>query len=297
MASFLVLICVLLVFTEGNPPFGSDWFRSDASKVNLTYPNDIKYGEVFRWTLPKKPTVVMTYFPNPVNLTEKPFKISIMWKGSGQNKCDPYDWAGNKTCSCDQDIKEKCDPGKGTPKCARTSVNCIDGTGDFRIGLWDTISNHSEHQSKDDFVPGASGDDLHAYMNSHFSGYRGYHFRTMPHVSTVYHHPKSCEPGGFYVKQNSPDPFNDHRVEHGVFAGFGVPHDEWVTFSLSITRKSSDKYVLAIEMNGVSYNYTHTWDSKDTYDRPQFIDAFGIWFPNSRSYDYIEFASNPGEKN
>jgi hypothetical protein len=150
--------------TPGSPPFASTWFRSDTTEVNVTYPTDPVHGKVFRWQAPKKPTVVMTYFPTATKLpaTGGQFSMKVGWKSSGLNQCDPFDWQDGKTCSCGQDLKEKCEAGKGTPSCARSSVNCIEGTGDFRIALWDTKSNAAPHETKDGFLPKGSGDDMHA---------------------------------------------------------------------------------------------------------------------------------------
>jgi hypothetical protein len=115
-------------------------------------------------------------------------------------------------CSCGQKLKETCEAGKGTPSCARTSVNCIEGTGDFRIAVWDTASGNTPFPTSDNFCPGVGGDGLHACMNKLGSEWRGYQVRIMPHVAPVYYHPKDSEPGGFFAKQNSTDPFDDHRL-------------------------------------------------------------------------------------
>lgn len=154
----------------------------------------------------------------------------------------------------------------------------------------------------DNFVPGASGDELHAYMDELGGDYRGYQFRTMPHLSTTYYHPKATEPGGFYVKRaGSKDPFEDHRLpghwgdeQSGIFPGFYVPNGEWSYLELGIARTGSRSYTLSIEMHGQRYEYIHTWDADSADAMPQYIDAFGIWFPNSRSYDYVELSAEAG---
>jgi len=93
-------------------------------------------------------------------------------------------------------------PGKGTPSCAKSSVNCIEGTGDFRIAVWDTSAATGKPPS-DDFCSNGSGDGLHACMTQIGSLFREYQFRTMPHVGTTYFHPKDSEPGGFFAKIKS----------------------------------------------------------------------------------------------
>lgn len=266
-----------------SPPFNSDWSRSDASTINIT-----SNGSVWRWTEPHKREIALTYLPAALDLSipGKSAVIKLSWRSSGKNKCDPYDWQDNKTCSCKQDIKETCEPNHGTPKCAKTSVNCIEGTGDFRMGMWDTQQTPAP---PDDFAPnGSSAPD---FLNKHLENFRGYHFRFMPHVSPVYFHPKDSEPGGFYAKVNSSSPFADHRIsdaanKHGVFPGFGVPHDAWVPMILNVSRVNETAYEVSIEINGFKYSMSHVWANKG--EMPLSIGAFGFWFPNSRSYDYIE---------
>jgi len=110
----------------------------------------------------------------------------------------------------------------------------------------------------------------------------------------MYFHPKESEPGGFYAKVNSTSPFGDYRIhdkdnKHGVFGGFGVPHDTWVPMILNVSRVGEMAYEVSIEINSVKHSMSHVWDNKD--EMPMSIGAVGIWFPNSRSYDYIELKS------
>lgn len=127
------------------PPFGSTWLRSDSLLVNLTVlpvSSEFWTGDTMalRWTQPKKPSVLMTALPValPTRAAGDAAVVRFRWRSDGDNKCDPSDWADNRTCTCGQKLKETCEPDKGTPTCARTSVNCIEGTGDFRIAVWDT---------------------------------------------------------------------------------------------------------------------------------------------------------------
>mgnify|MGYP006166293325 FL=1 len=283
------------------PPFGSPWVRSDTDAVQLSV---VDAGATLRWTKPKKPSVLLTYLPPARSGSlAKPgdaFTLRFRWRSDGENKCDPFDWSDGKTCSCGQKLKETCEPGKGTPACARTSVNCIEGTGDFRIALWDTTAAARTSRPADDFCPTSSGDGLHACMDKIGAAYRGYHFRIMPHVSTVYEHPKDSEPGGFFAKQNSSDPFDDHRLPghwppgpgspSGVFPGFAAARGVWTEMALDIAHVNDTAYELTISMGNATYSYLHVWPAAFRKDMPLAIDAFGIWFPNSRSYTYVELS-------
>ena len=59
---------------------------------------------------------------------------------------------------------------------------------------------------------------------------------------------------------------------------------------LTVTRKTVASFEISIAMGAVKYSYLHTWPSSDVGDRPTAIDAMGIWFPNSRSYSYVDLA-------
>ena len=318
LKAMVLLICTLVVACQTRmPPFGTTWIRSDADTVNLTVLHDPAVGDILRWTRPRKPTVLLTYLPAALYLHTpgQEATISFRWRSDGANKCDPFDWADNKTCSCGQKIKETCDPGKGTPSCAKTSINCIEGTGDFRVALWDTSASpiNADATSRgnslakvfgsarlsDDFCHGASGDGMHACMDKIGAKFREYQFRIMPHVSQSYFHPKDCEPGGFFAKINSTETFCDKRLpghwgkgkQSGVFPGFGAPRGEWVNMQLKVVRKATATYHISVAMGSAKYSYEHNWSDANIEDRPTQIDALGIWFPNSRSYSYVDLAS------
>ena len=119
----------------------------------------------------------------------------------------------------------------------------------------------------------------------------------MPHVSTTYYHPKDSEPGGFFAKINESEIFDDSRLPghwghtpSGVFPGFGVPRGQWVNMEISVERVNTTTFNVAIAMDTAQYKYQHTWPANVSDDMPELFDAFGIWFPNSRSYSYVDFA-------
>jgi len=93
-----------------------------------------------------------------------------------------------KTCSCGQTLKEQCLPGKGTPSCAKTSVNCIEGTGDFRIAIWDTHLGTAP-RPKNNFC--TDGNGLHTCMDA--IGERGGHTFAKP-LARIW--AAVCDPNG-----------------------------------------------------------------------------------------------------
>ena len=163
------------------PPFGSRWYKSD-TRMNVTVaargaPGG--GGAALAWGDPVHPRVLVTYLPAPrdVSTDGSAFIATLAWLSDGTNDCDPDDWADHKHCSCDEAIKETCAKGASIPACAHTSVNCLAGTGDFRIGIWDTSTDKGARVDSDGFAQGLGYGDLSQYLKKTFPKYRGYNFR------------------------------------------------------------------------------------------------------------------------
>ena len=60
---------------------------------------------------------------------------------------------------------------------------------------------------------------------------------------------------------------------------------------LVVAWRNATTFNIAVAMGTVRYNYSHTWGLPYVGDMPQAITAVGIWFPNSRDYDYEELAA------
>lgn len=115
------------------PPFNSTWLRSFSSKVNLTVlQGDASSGgaPVLRWTEPEHFSAVFSYLKaTSLEKDGATVNISMRWRSSGDNICPASCYAGHEYCqskSCQE------------AKCVSKSVNCLGGTGDFRIALLDT---------------------------------------------------------------------------------------------------------------------------------------------------------------
>ena len=184
------------------PPFNSTWLRSYPAKVNLTTVANSSAGiTALRWDEPEHFSAIFSYLPKPALLSKDGDKvnISMRWRSSGQNLC-PASCVPSPTTlrlsqplsSTDETLAPSCYAGHDycqatscqKAKCASKSVNCLAGTGDFRIALLDT-SHSSEQVKADDWCAAGVGykDMTKCVEASPFDKMRGYDFRIFPHLT------------------------------------------------------------------------------------------------------------------
>ena len=74
----------------------NDKQRRPAAFFKLDVVNDPSKGPVLRWTKPKKPTVLLTYFTESQTLAAVGDKATVRfgWRSDGVNECDPFDYSG-----------------------------------------------------------------------------------------------------------------------------------------------------------------------------------------------------------
>jgi hypothetical protein len=171
-----------------------------------------------------------------------------------------------------------------------TDIRCVGGTGDFRIGLFD--SNGKGYITKDNMGPN----------NEIFRGYLGYHFRVFPHVPqdarsrfTEYKtgggsesHTNSSlwersNPTGNNALLSNSNSWN--RLGSPMTGGFGIPVGGSALMTIRLERTSSSRARISITCNGKTWS--NSSESSDTI--PNKIDVFAMW-SNSGEYDYIKFA-------
>jgi hypothetical protein len=140
-------------------------------------------------------------------------KKRLRWMSLGQNTCPADNYSDGKYC-------------KGDWPCAHHSVNCLAGTGDFRIGLFDSLTEEAGYITDDGFADANQFAELNRQLSAPpFDKFRGYHFRISPHVSVnarEYTDPDTGAhtPGGFYVKRDPRSTlFSDTHVGGGVGKG------------------------------------------------------------------------------
>ena len=175
--------------------------------------------------------------------------------------------------------------------CHDDCVICLAGTGDFRMGLFDSTAGR--HITKD--KEGAESDA--------FKGWRGYQWRFSPHLQASepkrWYEPK---PDGSreshtnlrFWKRISPDDRSLlaskkswSTMGHEPFAGgFEVPQNEFRVLWFRLKRESKDRIAVSMTLNGKTFARVDS----DPNNQPERIDAFAIHMPNARPYDKVVLA-------
>ena len=164
-----------------------------------------------------------------------------------------------------------------------TDPTLLSGTGDLRIGLFD--SNGKGHINK----------DKTGYRSDTWVGYLGYCARVCPCLPVIIEREHSdAIPGKFMkrTKANSPDVGPSLLQKAGPYgrsrdlSGFGLELGEWTKMILRIERTAPNTLVFSVTMNGTRYLYI----DDETDMQPKKIDAMAMYFPNPNNYTSFTFA-------
>ena len=249
---------------------GLTWYLSDyLFRLGLN-----ESGEL-QWDLDKSDQLI-------VRLPEQRFSevgdvatFSYVWSSSG--RVEPG-------CECYEDR----DPNPDTYEFC-SDVTCVGGTGDFRLGLFD--SNGRGYIT-------AMGMSKNSEI---FRGYLGYHFRFFPHVPqdapARFSEPKDdggseshtntsiwerSNPEGNSSLLSNSNSWN--RIEDPMRGGLGIPPGGSALLTVRLERVSEDEAKLSLSCNGKTWTeYSATADVM-----PNKIDVFAIYV-NSKEYDYVTF--------
>ena len=265
--------------------FDAPWY-ADQNKTALS----VGAGGVLTWDRMAKPDTIVTHFKAPLSLAADGdvAAVRMQWQSNGTDACPPRDWANHGFCKDDE-------------PCMHTSVHCLAGTGDFRIGVLD--SNGMGQVSAPGWCDGCDYSGIGKRLSSApFSGYLGYSFRISPHVSTKAEHYKPKASGSTAV----PCSFNFNGLKYPTHAlskerlayngCFEAPAGAWTDLLLKIERVSKSEAKLTMAMGEISYSFTHHLSEAEEKRLPAKIDTVLIEYPNSRHYTYVKLApygSNP----
>jgi hypothetical protein len=192
-------------------------------------------------------------------------EISYWWLSDGQGNiagCD--DCQNEAACNFNKDI------------------TCVSGTGDFRVGLFESDGNYVT----------ADGMGLE---NEIFTGYKGYKFCTQPHVDIepVRWQEASGEPhiaGGFYERDMVDDPrllkVNEVFDRISMYGGFELPLGQFSLWTLRLERLSEDSVEMSITLNGITYTDIDTTNTA-AIPQPNKIDVLAIDFANPNPYSIV----------
>jgi len=192
-------------------------------------------------------------------------EISYYWLSDGQGNIEGCDDCQNEeTCNFNKDI------------------TCVSGTGDFRVGLFESDGNY------------VTADGM-GIENDIFRGYKGYKFCMQPHVDTepVRWQEASGEPhiaGGFYERDMVDDPrllsVNTVFDRISMYGGFVLPLGQFSTWTLRLERLSANSVEMSITLNGITYTDIDTTNTA-AIPQPNKIDVFAIEFPNPNPYSRV----------
>jgi len=249
---------------------GLTWFHSDS----LLRLNVNEAGQL-QWDTEKSDQLTVRLPEQRFSQVGDVVTFSYIWSSSGRVEpgCECYE-----DRNPDPDIYEFC-----------SDVTCVGGTGDFRLGLFDSNGR--------------------GYINSHltgskepvFQGYLGYHFRFFPHVPqdapARFSEPK--DDGGSESHTNTsiwersnPEANSSllsnsnswNRLDDPMKGGLGIPAGGSALLTVRLERVAEDEAKLSLSCNGKTW--TKHSESSDVI--PDKIDVFAIYL-NSREYDYVTF--------
>ncbi|MHC4343295.1 MAG: Calx-beta domain-containing protein [Planctomycetota bacterium] len=192
---------------------------------------------------------------------------SYYWLTDGQHNCaDCFDCPGG---------------------CYDDSIECIAGTSDMRVGLFEA---DGEWVTSDGFSVTGS---------SIFAGYKGYAWRFGPNMLAGPTRWVDCtsevhKTGNFQKKTASLD--NLMFTNDGLQAyipGFELTVGEWSVLTVKLERTSSSSVASSITLNDRSY----TWTDSSSSDQPSKIDVLAVHMRNNRPYSRLVLGSTTGPDN
>jgi hypothetical protein len=256
---------LLIIDNDGGVNFdGLRWFHSE----DISYLTVNTYDHLV-WTAEKGDQIIVRLPEQRLSQTGDVAEFTYLWKSNGTTfYCD----CGDRNCT---------EP--GATCCFDDDVTCTAGTGDFRMGLFD--SNGRGYVDSD----GTGSDD------PVFNGYLGYQFRTSPHVSSSAR-PFNDSTGEFHtpgrlskrtdISSTSLLGRNDTYATLRDIGGFNLPLDVFSVINMRLERTSSSRVKLTFTLNGISYSTTDSSSSR----QPDKIDVFAAHFPNARPYYDVTLA-------
>ena len=242
---------------------GMTWY--DSHSPSSMFLNDDGYLE---WVPYNDHQLIVRIPDQDLSHTGDLVEISYYWLSDGQGNIDGCeDCQNEETCNFNKDI------------C------CVSGTGDFRVGLFESDGNY------------ISADGM-GVQNDVFRGYKGYKFCMQPHVDIepVRWQQESGEPhiaGGFYERDMVDDPrllsVNTVFDRISMYGGFELPLGSFSLWTLRLERLSANSVEMSVTLNQITYTDIDTTNTS-SIPQPQKIDVLAIEFPNPNPYDRVILA-------
>jgi hypothetical protein len=271
------------------------WFHSHDPSLLVQKDDSIE------WT-PKKPHTILLNLETPKSLASEGDVAEFIYQFKSVGTNNIKGCVKEKTNPCRKGCKE-C-PSKGSEnRCHAIGCNfdddvgCLAGTGDFRIGMFD--SNGKGLITGDKFGTGKP----RGSSNKIFKGYLGYQWRFHPHICDTKRFielKKDCstEPHSNVAswKREFPtikpcseellgdcDPRSWKRIFDPTAACFNLPQDTFGELKIRIERVAKDKLKVGFSLNGLAFEYI---DSEKS-NQPSKIDVIALHMSNARPYKLV----------
>jgi hypothetical protein len=171
--------------------------------------------------------------------------------------------------------------------CYDDSIECIAGTSDMRVGLFEA---DGEWVTSDGFSVTGS---------SIFAGYKGYAWRFGPNMIAGPTRWVDCtsevhKTGNFQKKSAGLDNLmftNDGLTDY--IPGFELTPGEWSVLTVKLERTGSSSVSSSITLN----DRTYTWTDSSGGDQPSNIDVLAVHMRNNRPYSRLVLGSTTGPDN
>ncbi len=271
----------------------SVWFKSASDSGIRNLENGVLWQPV------RKPTTVHRYF-EPVR-----FEVGDTITLTGLWRSDGFD-GSNRNFDC-----STANPTNQGTGISDQYLRCLAGTGDFRLGLFDSGNSRVGDDScegNDKKTNCRDGNEI----EKGFNNYKGFQVRIEPHLSAGF-----MNRPGRLLEVNTGEPHNNlslwTRIKPGVNGlmsdecqavdhcgnskqnGYGteptswgpnMPFGEARRLTITATRTSTENFVATVSLNGVSRQLSGRFPSSM---QPVRIDTFALTYTNSsRRYSYVE---------
>ncbi|TCI02000.1 hypothetical protein EZV61_15595 [Corallincola luteus] len=277
------------------------WYQSNSGS-GITAVDD-----GMRWSPVKKPTTVHRYLPAQPLIPGETLQFSMMWRSDGYSE-------SNKDFDCSD--SDPTDQGEGI---SDRYLRCLAGTGDFRIGFFDSggvsVGNDSCEGNDEKSNCDYEGRDEEDYTYD-FNHYRGFQVRIHPHLSegfdSVSGRLREDHGGGkmeSHINLNLWSRINPgenglmsdecQAVDHCGFSkgddwgtqpqswGPNMPFGEARLLQFDVKMLDTENFEVWVTMNGARGPLLTGSFPQDF--RPDQIDTLAITYTNSsRRYDYVE---------
>ena len=246
----------------GLPWDGLMWYYSDDSSTALF----VNASGQLEWN-PEKDEQFITRLPDrSLSQVGDIVEFTYWWMSDGEGheshpECEIGCQRNDEGCPCDYD----------------DDIQCLAGTSDFRVGLFEADGEY------------ITTDGFDVYGSSIFVGYKGYGWRFGPHMDSYPTRWLDCaeevhKTGQFQKKPVSLSNLlstNDGLSgNNNPIPGFELPPREWSLFTIRLERLSSSSVELSITLN----DRTYTWTDGSSSDQPQKIDVLAVTMRNGRPY-------------